>query len=113
MKAIASASSRVLSVLSTPPVIGTREMRFDHFRRVGSHQGDRVPDADPRLRERRGEPAASRIGLRPRVAALAVDHREMARIGVGRARDQRQRRQRRVVGGIAIEVAFERIGCGS
>ena len=88
------------------------EMRLDHLRRVGGHQRDRVADADAGLGERRGEPAAARIGLGPGVAALAVDHGEMSRVRVGRARDQRQRRQRRVVGEVAVEVAVVRMRAG-
>ena len=42
---------------------GHAEMRFVHGRDVGQHHRDRVADADTALGERRGEPAAARVGL--------------------------------------------------
>ena len=57
----------------------------------------RCASADARRRER-----AYVSG--PRVAARAVDDRHALRPRVRRARDERQRRQRRVIGGATIEV---------
>ena len=54
------------------------EVRLEHLRRVGEHHGDRVAHADAAPDERRGQPAAARVGLRPGVAARAVDDGESA-----------------------------------
>jgi hypothetical protein len=53
MKAIASASSRVLMVLSTAPLMGTPEVRLEHGRQhAGGDDGDVSP---PMPRRRRAE----------------------------------------------------------
>ena len=71
MKAIASASSRVLSVLSTRAGHRHAEVRLDHRRRVGQHRRHRVADADAARRQRRCEPARSARRSRPRCSARA------------------------------------------
>ncbi len=81
------------------------EVTFDHLRRVRQHGRDRIAAADPGTHQRRRELARTRVGVRPRVAALAMHDRKLPRPDLGRARDQRQRRQRRVVRRVAIEVA--------
>ena len=80
------------------------EMRLDHLRRVRRHQRDRVAGAHSRLLQRRGEAARARVGLGPGVATRAVHHRKVLGIRVGRARDQRHRRQRRVIRRVALQV---------
>ena len=113
MNAIVSASSRVLSVLSTPPVIGTPKCSSTISGVFAAITATVSPLPMPALDERRREPAASRIRFRPGVAAIAVDDRRTVRVRVRGARDQRQRRQRRVVRGVAIEVAIVGAGVGA
>ena len=75
MKAMASASSRVLMVLSTAPLMGTSEVRLEHGRYIGGDDGDRVPAADAAAQGRgRAGGSAARSGAQlwrrvPRISA--------------------------------------------
>ena len=83
------------------------EMRLDHFRRVRRHQRDRVASADACPNERGSEPPRTRVCLGPGITTVAVHHGEVTRIRIGGARDQRKRRQRRVVRRIPPQILFE------
>ena len=82
------------------------EMAFEHFRRVGQHHGDGIVLADFGARERGGELPRAGVGFAPAVAPLAVHDRDPVRPRVRRARNQRKRRQWRVVRGMTAEVAI-------
>ena len=95
-----------MSVLSTAPVIGTPKCASIISGVFGEHRRDRVAGADAataRAPTRAG--ASARSVSRPGVAAVAVDDRDALRPDVRGAREERQRRQRRVVGGVAVEIA--------
>ena len=98
-----AASSRVFSVFSTAPHIGTPKCASYIGRDVRRHHRDRVVLADAAPRQRRGQPPAARIGLAPGEALRAVDDRGAVRIHIGRALEEGQRRQRRVVGLVPVE----------
>src|SRR5512135_1322753 len=85
-------------------------MRFVHLGRVGEHRGDRVARADAAPGERRAQAPGARVGFPPRIAPLAVDHRHAIRIDAGGALDERQRRERGVVGGVLVEILLVGIG---
>ena len=79
------------------------EMRLVHRRDVRRHHRDRVVLADAAPRQRRCQTAAARVGLAPGEALRAMHDRGCVRIDVGRALQEGQRRQRRVVGLVAVE----------
>ena len=85
---------------------GNAEGSFIDFRRVRRDHSYRVAGLDAGLDQGRSQPPAALIGLRPGVAALAVDNRRMAGIDGCRPLDKSQRRQRRVIGGIGVEVGL-------
>ena len=97
MKAIVSASSRVFSVFSTAPHIGTPKAASY----IGGVFGAMTATVSflpiPAPGQRRGQPAAAGIGLLPGVALRAMHDRQPVRIDVRRPLQKGQRRQRRVV----------------
>ena len=111
MKAMASASSRVLSAFSTAPDIGTPKcISTISGCSAASRRRCRPPPTPARDNALREAPAA--LGdLRPGVAARAVDHRELRGPDRRRAIEERQRRQGRVVRGVALEASLVRIHC--
>ena len=86
------------------------EVTFVHLRGVGEHRRDRVAGADPALGERGGEPDAAGVGFLPGVPPGTVDDRRAVRVHRRAPLDERQRRERRVVGRVPIEVGFVGIG---
>ncbi len=84
------------------------EMRFVHRRHVGKHRSDGIACPDAPLRERRSKPPAARIDFRPRERAFVAHDRRPIRIDIGAARDERQRRERRVVRRVFLEAHVER-----
>ena len=86
------------------------KMGFQHLRRVRRHQRNRVAVCDAGAFERGSESARARVRLGPGVPAVGVNDRKLVRIDERGARDQRQRREWRVIGFVPIEVAF--VGAG-
>jgi hypothetical protein len=80
---------------------------------LGQHGGDRVAQSEAALGERRAQPAGARVGFLPGEAPIAVHHRDALRVDISRALDERQRRQRRVVGGVLVELLLVGIGLGA
>ena len=88
------------------------EMRLERRRDVRRHHRHRVAAAAmPRAGQRRGEPAAARAERRRSSSLAPVDHRDPLRIDVGRALQEAERRQRHVVGRVAVEPLL--VGTGS
>ena len=69
-------------------------MAFEHRRRVGEHDRDRVAAPDAALRQRRGEPARARVELAVGAPQRAVDDRDRVGEDARRALQECQRRQR-------------------
>ena len=91
-----------------------REVRLEHRRHVRQHQRDRVVAPDAELLQRRRELPAAAVGLGPGLAPVAVDHRGALGVHRRRAFDEGQRRERRVVGRVTLEIArIGRIGHGA
>ena len=88
------------------------EMRFDHFRRIRGHQRHRIAAANAKPGQRGCKSPGALIGLRPCVSPLAVHDRGQVRIHVRGASDQRQRRERRVVGRVLVQVLLEGVALG-
>ena len=109
MNATVAVSSRMLMVLSTAPSIGTPEARLADRRDVRREDRHAVAGADAAPCQRRGEAAATRIGLGPGEAASAVDDRRVIGIDRGGALDERERGERRVVRRRAVEIRLERV----
>ncbi len=82
------------------------EQRFEQFRRVGGDDRNRIALADAAFVERPRKPNASFVGLLPGVRALAVDQCRVMRKYIGRAPDERKRRQRQVIGLIFRQIGF-------
>jgi hypothetical protein len=80
------------------------EMRLEQMRRVRRHHRDGVVLADAAALERAGKPAAARVGLGPATTLCTMDHGELVGMHRGGALDEAERRQRNVIGRIAIEV---------
>ena len=82
------------------------EMRLQHRRRVGQHDGHGVALADALFRERRGElqraPPEVAIGDAP----AAMDDRDMIGKGFRGALQIGDRRQRLIIGGLPGEIGF-------
>ena len=97
MKAIASGSRRVLSVLSTAPHIGTPKCASYISGVFDSMTATVSPVADAAALERRGQAPRSLIRFFPGVAARAVHHRRSVRVHLRGPGDERQGRERRVV----------------
>src|ERR1700693_6013551 len=108
MKAIASASRRVFSVLRTAPAIGTPKWHSSISGVFGTHPRHGAADGYPPARKRRGEPPAACIGLGPAGAARPVDDGDTPWKNVGGALDESQRRQGRVVGRVLVEIELVR-----
>ncbi len=79
-------------------------MHLDHLGRIGQHRRDGVARADSRAHQRRRQAAAALGGFAPGEAPLAVHDRRLVWPYRGRAVQERERRQRRVVGRVALEV---------
>ena len=79
------------------------EMRFQHGRRVGQHHRHRVALADAFGRKRRGKPQRALPEIAVGDALAAMNDGDMVGEGPGGALQERQRRQRLVVGDVAVE----------
>ena len=79
-------------------------MRFQERRDVGAHDGDRVALAVAAPLQRRAEPSAAGKILSPGTREGAVDIGRAIREHHGRAPDEGKRRQRHMVGGIALKM---------
>ena len=88
------------------------EMRFQHGRRIGQHDGDGIALADARSGERRGELQRTAPEIAIGQPQVAMNHRDLVRIGLGGALKQGKRRQRLVVGGVAVEADLIDVGQG-
>jgi hypothetical protein len=82
---------------------------LDHLRRIGEHRRHRVADGDATSAQCGSEAPRTIVGFLPRVTPIAVDDGNTLRPGVGNAGQERYRRQRRIVRGVAIEIAGIRI----
>ena len=83
-------------------------MALEHRRRVGEHDGDRVAALETALGQRRAEPARTGVEFPIIAPERAVDDRQSVGEDVSGALEQRQRRQRLEIGGVAIEVQIVR-----
>ena len=72
-------------------------VRFEQRRHVGRHDRHGIARADAGLRQCRGQPPAAPVQLGIGDAPVAVHHRDLARIDLGGALEEAQRRQRDVV----------------
>ncbi len=86
-------------------------MAFEHGRGVGQHGGDGVVLADAVAGERRGEPARAGVEVSIAAAQRAVNDRDMVRIDARGTLEEGQRRERLVVGRVAVEIGVVG-GCG-
>jgi hypothetical protein len=103
MKAIVSASRRVLSVFSTAPVTGTPKWHSIISGVLLSITATVSPSPIPCVDQRRCERRAAGEGLQPGVATLAMNHCDTLRVDIGGAGKESQRRQWRVIGGVLVE----------
>ena len=83
---------------------GDAEVRLHHRRGVGQHHRHRVVPADAPALQRAGQPAATRVGVGPALAQLAVHDGQSVGVDLGRALDEGQRRHRGEVGRGARQV---------
>src|SRR5260221_1458069 len=83
---------------------GDAEMRLEGLGCVGRHQPHCVVLGPPGPAERARQPPAAPVALGPAVAALAMHHRQPVREHLGAAGDESERRQRHVIGRIAVEI---------
>ena len=79
-------------------------MAFQHRRRVGEHHRDGVAALDAALGQRRGEPPRARIELGVIAPQRPVDDGGVAGKHGRRALEKAERRQRLVIGRIAVEI---------
>ena len=79
---------------------------FEHRRRIGEHDRDRVAADDTAIHQRRGE--LFRPGVEVAIAAPEAPMHDRQPVGehLRRALEKAQRRERLEVGGVAIETAF-------
>ncbi len=82
---------------------GNAVMRLQQERRVGRQDRDDVAIAYPEIVEKPGQPAYPVGKGRVREPALAVDDRDLSAIGSLAAPQERDRRQRNEVRGVAFE----------
>src|SRR5207302_8226295 len=71
---------------------------------IGQQRRHGIADAQAALRQSARQTARALVGLSPGAALCAVNHRDAARIDVRRALEERQRRERRVVRRILVEL---------
>jgi len=88
------------------PAHGHAVMAFEHRRGVGEHGRNRIAALQAETRERRAELAGAGVEIPIIAAQRAMDDRQTIREHSGRALQQRQRRQRLIIGGVAIEIAI-------
>jgi hypothetical protein len=79
------------------------EVRLDHRRRVRQERRHRVASSDAAGPQRAGQPPAASPDLAPRPPQRAVDDRHPVRIDVRRSIEERERRERPVVGLVSVE----------
>ena len=79
---------------------------FEHRGRVGEHDRDRVAANETSLGERGGEFLRSRVELAITAAQRPVSDRQPIRKHRSGALEKRERRQRLIISGIAIEIAI-------
>ena len=77
---------------------------FEHRRRVGEKDRHRVAAPDAALGQRRGELARARVELAITAPQRPVDDRGVVGKDRGRALEKAERRQRLVVGRVAVEI---------
>src|SRR5689334_2862643 len=87
-------------------------MRLEEFGHVGRHHRNRVAFADAAAAERAREPAAALVGLRPGIAARTMNDRGPRRIDRRRPLQERERRERHVIRGVALEPDLVGVGHG-
>src|SRR5215831_15502978 len=85
-------------------------MRLEQMRRVCRHHCDGVVFPDAATLQRAGKAAATGVGFGPCPTLRAMDHRELIGMHCGSALDEAERRQRHVIGRVAIEVDSVRVG---
>ncbi len=78
-------------------------MRLQHGRGIGRHDGDGAAGPDAEAQERRRKAPAAFVQLRVAVAEAAVHDGDALGIDTGRALEKGERRQRRVVRGVAVQ----------
>ena len=79
------------------------EMCLVHFRGIGQHHGDRIVAAYTGLYQRRGQLAATAIGLAPGKTPGAVHHRKVVGIDTRRTLKKAHRRQCHMVRGVLVQ----------
>ena len=79
-------------------------MALEHGRRIGEQRRHGVAAPDAALGQRRGEPARARIELAVAPPQRPVDDRRVVGKDGGRALEKSERRQRLVVGRIAVKI---------
>ena len=77
---------------------------LEHGRRVGEQHRDRVAAPDAALGQRRCEPPRARVELAVAAPQRAVDDRRVVGKDGGRALEKSERRQRLIVGRIAVKI---------
>jgi hypothetical protein len=78
---------------------------LEHRRGVGRHDRDGIARADAARDQRRGQAPAARVGLGPAPAQRPMDHRRVVGEHLGRARQEAERAERRIVGPVPAELA--------
>ncbi len=89
---------------------GHAEMGLQHGRHIGRHDGDRVALPDAPAAQSRGQPAAALAELGIGEATVAMDDGGLLGIDHGRPLEQGDRRQRRIVGPVALEMLTIDVG---
>ena len=84
---------------------GHAVVRLERGRGIGRHDRDRVARTDAARDQRRGQAPAAGVSLGPALPQLAVDHRRVVRVDLGRAGQEAERAKRRVVGPVLAEIA--------
>ena len=88
------------------------EMGFDHGGHVGSHDSNRIALADAAPVQRRSQSVCAICEFPICVSLHPVDHCDLVGIGEGRPPQKGNRRKRRIVRGIWLQVLFINIGHG-
>jgi hypothetical protein len=78
-------------------------VQLEHGRRVGQHRRHRIATTHAPALQRRGQLAATSVLLSPGQAARAMDQRHPLRMQQRRLAQEGQRRQRGVVGLVALQ----------
>ena len=106
---MASASRRMFSAFSTPPLMGTPKCASNSSGTLGAITATVLPISTPRSRQGGGQPHAAFMAFRPGPPQVAVDDGQAVRIDRRGAAQERQGRQRNVVRVILVQFDLEGI----